>query len=184
MAEIGAVAAIIQVADTGLRLSTTLFTFAETVASANRSINTVSKDVSLTSAVLKDLANILSHDNNLQTFSDTAIESAIAVVNECSGLFQELHGMLIEKLPKHSSRHKDKVSRTTLALERLKWPYMQPKMNLLQTNLDRLKSSLLVIINAISLAKIMKWVPFSKDTYKRALRGHRLMRWQDRAVIG
>lgn len=156
MAEFAAVAAIIQVADSGLRLSTTLFTFAETVASADRTISAISKDVSLTSSVLKELANILTQDKSPRVYSDTAIESAIAVVNECSGLFQELHSMLIEKLPKHSSQRREKISRTTLALERLKWPYLQPKMNLLQSNLDRLKSSLLVILNVISLAKMMK----------------------------
>ena len=163
MAELGAIAAIIQVADTGLRLSTTLFTFAETVAHADKSINTISKDVSLTSAVLKELANILTQDKSTRAYSDTAIESAIAVVNECSGLFQELHSMLVEKLPKHSSGPRVKVSRTTLALERLKWPYLQSKMNILQSNLDRLKSSLLVILNVISLAKMMKCVVFLDD---------------------
>ena len=156
MAEFGAVAAIIQVADSGLRLSTTLFTFAETVANADRTISSVSKDVSLTSVVLKELANILQQDEGPRAYSDTAIQSAIAVVNECSASFQELHSILIEKLPKHSSRGRDDVSRTSLTLEHFKWPYLQRKIDVLQTNLDRLKSSLLVILNVISLAKMMR----------------------------
>ena len=156
MAEFGAVAAIIQVADSGLRLSTTLFTFAETVASADKTISSISKDVSLTSVVLKELANILKQDEGPRAYSDTAIQSAIAVVNECSKSFEELHSILVEKLPKHSSRRRDEVARTTLALERFRWPYLQPKINVLQSNIDRLKSSLLVILNVISLAKMMK----------------------------
>ena len=158
MAEVGAVTTIIQVADVGLRLSTTLFVFAETVANADKAVNSISKDVSLTSSVLKELANILQKDNGPQAYSNTAVASAVAVVRECSDVFQEVENILIEKLPKLSSRRKDKTSRTTVALERLKWPYLQPKINLLRSNLDRLKSSLLVILNVISLAKLMKYV--------------------------
>ena len=161
MAELGAVASIIQVADAGLRLSTTLFTFAETVASADKAVSAISKDVSLTSSVLIELANILKINNGPRAYSSTAVDSAIAVVRECSDVFQEIDNILIEKLPKLSSLRKDKASKATAALERFKWPYLQGKINLLQSNLDRLKSSLLVILQVISLAKAMKYVTYS-----------------------
>lgn len=156
MAEIGAIAAIVQVADVGVRLSTTLFTFVETVANADRVVTAISKDVSLTCAVLRELANILEKDNGPQQYSTTAVDSAVAVVNECSDAFKETEKLLIEKFPKLSLRCKNKASRTTLALERIKWPYLQPNIYLLQSNLDRLKSSLLVILNVISLARTMR----------------------------
>ena len=155
MAEIGAVAAIIQVAEVGLRLSTTLFSFAETVAKADKAVNTISKDISLTSAVLKELADILKKDGGPRAYSATAVDSAVAVVHECAEVFKEIEGIFVEKLPKLSSRGKFKGS---VALERFKWPYLQPRMGLLQGNLDRLKSSLLVILNVISLARMMKSV--------------------------
>lgn len=157
MAEIGAVATILQIADVGLRLSTTLFTFAETVASADKAVSSISKDVSLTSSVLRELASILQKDIGPRSYSNAAVDSAIEVVREYSGVFQEVESTLIEKLPKLSSRAKDKGSRLTIALERFKWPYLQPKVDLLRSNLDRLKSSLLVILNVISLAKLMKY---------------------------
>ena len=53
MAELALLASIVQVADVGLRLSLRLFTFGETVSSADRSILSISKDVSFTSSVLK-----------------------------------------------------------------------------------------------------------------------------------
>ena len=156
MAEIGAVAAIIQVAEVGLRLSTTLFTFAETVAKADKAVNAISKDVSQTSSVLTELADILKKDNGPRAYSSKAVDSAIAIVKECSETFLEFENLLIEKVPNLSSRNRTKASRTVVAMERFKWPYLQPRMNLLQSNLDRLKSSLLVILNVISLARTMK----------------------------
>ena len=167
MAEIGAVASIIQVADVGLRLSTTLFTFAETVASADKAVSAISKDVSLTSSVLMELANILRADNGPRAYSNSAVDSAIAVVDECSNVFQEVDSILIEKLPKLTSIRKGKATRTTAALERFKWPYLQPRMNLLRSNIERLKSSLLVILNVISLAKAIKYVGRGPSLHKQ-----------------
>ncbi|KAG7006644.1 hypothetical protein G7Y79_00013g034160 [Physcia stellaris] len=155
MAELGAVGSILQVPDVGLRLSTTLFTFAETVVSADKIVSAVSKDVSLTSSVLRELAKILDKADRDEAFSDGALDSALAIVKECSDVFAEIDRMLIEKLPKLSSQRKEKAPTVTMALERFKWPYLQSKMNLLQSNLERLKSSLLVILHVISLARMM-----------------------------
>lgn len=156
MAELGAVASILQVADVGLRLSATLFTFAETVASADKTVSAVSKDVSLTSSVLRELAKVLDKGHRDEAYSDDAIDSAVAIVKECSDVFVEIDRILIEKLPKLGSQRKEKASKMTIALERFRWPYMQPKMSLLQSSLERLKSSLLVILHVISLARMMK----------------------------
>ena len=59
MAELGVIASVIQIADVGLRLSIKLYTFGEIVASADRSVISISKDVSFTSSVLKELGHIL-----------------------------------------------------------------------------------------------------------------------------
>ena len=55
MAELGVIASVVQTADTGLRLSIKLCTFGEILASAGKSVLSISKDVSLTSSVLKEL---------------------------------------------------------------------------------------------------------------------------------
>jgi hypothetical protein len=62
MAEIGLIASVIGVAGAGLKLSITLYTFSETVATAADSIKAIAKDVSLTSAVLEELGSNLKHD--------------------------------------------------------------------------------------------------------------------------
>ena len=38
-------------------------------------------------------------------------------------------------------------------LERAKWSYLQPKLQLLRSNLDRLKSTLLLMLNVITYAR-------------------------------
>ena len=140
MAELGAIAAIIQFAEAGLRLSTTLFTFSETVARADKVVTAISKDVSLISLVLRELADNLKKNIDSREHSTAALNSAVAVVKECSEVFQETETLLVEKFPTLSSRSNNKAYRVRAALERFKWPYLQPKVRLLQSNLERLKS--------------------------------------------
>lgn len=87
MAELGIIASIIQIADVGLRLSLKLYTFGETVASADRTVLSISKDISLTSSVLKELGHNLEKDKEAQICSENAIKTAEEVVQECLVVF-------------------------------------------------------------------------------------------------
>ena len=144
MAELGIIASVIQIADVGLRLSIKLYTFGEIVASADRSVISISKDVSLTSGVLKELGQILDKDREARTFSENAVRTADGVVKECLEVFQEMEEILVKKLPSlgggdKNGRGGDRAKKAIVMLERLKWGYLQPKLQLLRSNLDRLK---------------------------------------------
>lgn len=158
MAELGIIASVAQIADIGLRLSIRLYTFGEIVASADRSVISISKDVSLTSGVLKELGQILDKDKETRTFSQNAVETADGVVRECLEVFQEMESILVKKLPSLAGGGKEgkgaeRAKRATVMLERLKWGYLQPKLQLLRSNLDRLKSTLLLMLNVITYAR-------------------------------
>lgn len=115
MAEFAAVASIIQIADIGFRLSVKLVTFAETVASADQAIISTSKDVSLTSSVLKEVGENLKKDQSFRIYSENAVSTATAIVTECSEVFQAMEKILVEKVPNISSNRRDQSSRTTMA---------------------------------------------------------------------
>lgn len=148
---------VAQIADVGLRLSIKLYTFGEIVASADRSVISISKDVSLTSGVLKELGQILDKDRESRTLSENALQTADGIVKECLEVFQEMETILVKKLPNLEGRGKEgrgeRVKRATAMLERLKWGYLQPKLQLLRSNLDRLKSTLLLMLNVITYAE-------------------------------
>lgn len=97
MAELGIIASVVQIADVGLRLSIKLYTFGEIVASADRSVISISKDVSLTSGVLKELGQILDKDRETRTFSENAVQTADGVVKECLHVFQEMETILVKR---------------------------------------------------------------------------------------
>ena len=153
MAEIGIVASIVQIADTGLRLSLKLYTFGEIVSTADKSIISISKDVSLTSSVLKELGDILEKDQRSRICSKNAVQTANGIVQECLGVFEEMERVLFKKLPHLASKEGEKAKRAVMVLERLKWPYLQPKLELMRCNLEKLKSTLNLMLNVITLAR-------------------------------
>ena len=82
MAELGVLASVISIADAGLRISIKLYAFGETVASADKSIISMSNDVNFTSSVLKELGQIFEKDKKGKTrlLSEDAVKTADDVV--------------------------------------------------------------------------------------------------------
>ena len=153
MAEIGIVASVIQIADVGLRLSLKLYTFGETVASADRTVLSISKDISLTSSVLQELGHNLKIDHEARICSENAVKTAEEVVQECLKVFKEIDGLLEKSAARMGDEGKPKAKWTSAVVGKLKWPFLQPKMQLLRSNLDRLKATLLLMLNVMTYAR-------------------------------
>lgn len=162
MAEIGLVASVVQIADTGIKLSITLYTFAETVLTADKSIREIASDVSLTCSVLEELGQNLKKDQKSRLCSENAVRTAEVIVKECAAIFNQINGTLettLEKIKpragseKGNGRNGAHGGRKLAVAERLKWPFLQPKMQLLRSNLDRLKSTLVLMLNVITYAR-------------------------------
>lgn len=145
------VASIVGIAGAGIQLSTTLYTYAETAFYADKSLQDIARDVSLTSSVLGQLGELLKQDKQAKLCSENALRTADEAVTGCKAVFAEIDTALQKSLKK-SGDGKGAVSK----LQRLKWPLVEPKMKLLQGNLDRLKSTLLLMLNVLAYAKKLK----------------------------
>jgi len=153
IAALGIVASVAQLADFGFKLSVKLFTFSKAVASADTSIKEISNDVSLTSTVLKELCQILKADES-HVVSENAIEATSQTVKECLSIFEQLNDALDKSLENLGLlESKGKAKRGKVALEKLKWPFKQNKMEFLRSNLDRLKASLTLMLQVLSYAR-------------------------------
>ncbi len=152
IAALGVVASVAQLADYGFKLSIKLYTFSKAVSTADESIKSISNDVSLTSTVLKELCQIIKSDDS-HVVSATAIEATEQTVQECMLVFDQLNDALDKSMANLGIMElgeKKKIKRGTVALEKLKWPFKQPKMELLRRNLDRLQASLTLMLQELS----------------------------------
>ena len=153
MAELALLASIVQIADTGYRLSLKLYTSGEAISSADRTVITISKDISLTSTVLKELGEILRRDQEEKEriCSENLIQTAGHTVKECLDAFEELDKMISKNMPNLSQGHR--ATRATMALEKLKWSFIQPRVQLLRGSLDMLRANISLMLNVLIYAR-------------------------------
>ncbi|KAM0802360.1 hypothetical protein BDR22DRAFT_887595 [Usnea florida] len=152
MAELALIASIVQVVDVGIRVSSKLYTFGQTVASADESIAFISKDISHTCSILKLLEHSLQKDRGAQLYSQNDIGTAETIVKECLGIFHEMDSALSKKIKRIGSDGSSSKA-PSVALERVKWPFLKPKMMILWKNLAKLKSSLSSMLTVFIYAR-------------------------------
>ncbi|OQV04703.1 hypothetical protein CLAIMM_09552 [Cladophialophora immunda] len=157
MAEVGLIGTIVGVAGAGVKLSITLYTFSETVATAPAKVRDMARDVSLTSAVLEELGANLRQGDQATLYSGAAVQTATDVVAECECVFREMDGMVARAMESASRKGVKKGGKLALsARDRLQGPFMEPKMEVLKGNLDRLKSTLVLMLHVLTYARDLR----------------------------
>ncbi len=154
MAEIGLIASVLQVADIGARLSVKVYNFCHAAVNADDSITFISKDMSNTSAILRELGRCLEKDHEAQLCSENAFRTTSTIVNECRIVFEEIDQALMDKMTRMGLDGKPGQPELAI-LERSTWPFLQPKIELLWNNLDKLKSTLHLMLNVIIYARLV-----------------------------
>ncbi|KAF2004843.1 hypothetical protein P154DRAFT_409306, partial [Amniculicola lignicola CBS 123094] len=141
MAEIGIIASVLQVAGAGLKLSETLYRYADAVASADRRIKDIAKEVQLTSLVINELGKVFGQHETSTLMSENAVKTADETVKECSVVFAELDDAL---------RKSKKGTWGKLML-----PFRESKIELLRSHIDKLKSTLNLLMQVLMHAHLI-----------------------------
>lgn len=143
-------ASVIQIADLGSKLSVKLFTSTRRLKQASKSIDALSQEIASNGAILKLLGQTLSGDRYARLCSQSVIDTVRHLVNDTREVFLSL-GKFIESNEKSGSQClggsgiKQKLNETSL----------EAMTEEVQSNLKRLKASLLVILNVLVLAEQM-----------------------------
>jgi hypothetical protein len=74
---------VVGLATAGIKLSTALYTYSETVFRADRSVKEIAQDVSLTSSILRELGALLEQDSREKVCSANALKTANEIVTSC-----------------------------------------------------------------------------------------------------
>ncbi|KAJ4365048.1 hypothetical protein N0V83_008664 [Neocucurbitaria cava] len=138
MAEaIGLIASVIQVVGAGLKLSQTLYQYADGVATADRRVKDIAKEIELTSFVLEELGSVFKQDETSNLISN-AVKTANETMKECSTVFADIDATL------------KKSKKNTLG--RLMLPFRDSKIELLRNHIDKLKSTLQLLMQVLTHA--------------------------------
>ncbi|KAF1358776.1 hypothetical protein EJ07DRAFT_30135, partial [Lizonia empirigonia] len=139
MAElIGLVASVVQVAGAGLQLSKTLYEYVDGVATADRRIKDIATEIKMTSVVIEELGDVFKHKETASLVSQKAVMAANDAVKECSALFTQIDATL------------KKSKKNTFG--RLALPFRDTKLELLRSHVDKLKSTLQLLMQVLTHA--------------------------------
>jgi hypothetical protein len=142
MAEVvGLVASVVQLAGAGLKLSQALYQYADGVATADRRIKKIAKDVELTSLVVQELGEIFKKDETANLISVNAVKTANETIKECSEVFKDIQVIL----------DKSRLGK----MGRLLLPFRDNKIELLRSQLDKLKSTLELLMQVLMHAQLV-----------------------------
>ncbi|KAI4198234.1 MAG: hypothetical protein LQ350_005396 [Teloschistes chrysophthalmus] len=149
-------ASLVGIGAAGCQVAIKLYTLATQISTASDRISSISNDVSLTSGVLQQLGELMSQKSTgdgTTIFSQSGLETTKTSAAMCQSIFEG-----IEQAARDASKQirgrdnfiggKIKLSRS----ERAKWPFLQPSIDTLRTDLREAKGTLMLMLQVTSLA--------------------------------
>ncbi|CAG8182305.1 unnamed protein product [Penicillium nalgiovense] len=159
---IGVAASIIQVADLGTSLSVKLFSFYRRVKNANETIQLLSNEVALISAILRELGESLKGQEASKLCSDEAFQTLKCVLQQCRDVLRQIEKVVCMNEQSGKSRLQQVTGKFKLVL-------LEPSLDPLKTDLERLKSTMLLLLNVIMFAGKVRTHDIPNDQEQRAL---------------
>lgn len=149
----GVASSVLEVSDLAAKISVRLFALSRKIKDAIKPIEALSKDIASTGAVLNQLGNQLKKGDDVQVGSSTLVTSVNDLVEECSNIFDSID----KALDGNTSG-----SKAILGLQHyVHIASLEPQLVLLETNLERLKTPLALMLNVLIYAEQLKRYVFS-----------------------
>ncbi len=149
-------ASIVGIATAGVQVSIKLATLATQISTASDQVTSISYDVSLTSGVLRQLGELLAQNisgDGISIFNQAGLETTRISAAMCERIFQK-----VEKEAKKASEQIGGAKRLNgnciklSRMEKAKWPFLQPGIAILRTDLREAKGTLMFMLQVASLA--------------------------------
>lgn len=142
MAELGIAASVLQITTVGFKLAHELFQYAESNRSSGERVRDIGNDVKITSGIVEELQIVF--ENNEAIISENAKKTVRLALDECQGTFARIN-VALDKCKGRRGR----------------WifPFREDTFILLRTNLNRLKSSLELLMQIVILAHVSSRSP-------------------------
>ncbi|KAG9546811.1 hypothetical protein KCU71_g16763, partial [Aureobasidium melanogenum] len=129
----------------GIQLVQGLNQYAGSALDSKGRIRAISTDINLTVQVVQTLDTTIQDEANKATMKDDAARLIQETIAQCRDIFTKIQSTL----PEYSAtgpRKRDVII----------WPFIEPKLDLLRGNLEKLKTSLQLLMNVIILAAMSK----------------------------
>ncbi|KAJ6076762.1 hypothetical protein N7499_008743 [Penicillium canescens] len=142
---LGIAASIIQVADLGTKLSVKLFSLYRRVKNANDTVQLLSNEIALVSAILRELGDNLKEKESSKLCSDEAFRTLALVLTQCQDVLGQIQRVVDNNEQAGKGRFQQVTGKFRIVL-------LEPNLDQLKVTLERLKSTMLLLLNVIMYA--------------------------------
>lgn len=139
---LGIAASIIQVADSCTKLSVRLFSLYRQIKNADESVQLLSNEAALISAILRELGDNLKEEESSKLCSDEAFRTLEHALDQCRDVLRQIESVI--KINDRSAQ-----SRLRQTTWKFRLVLLEPSLNPLKKNLESLKSTMLLLLNVI-----------------------------------
>jgi hypothetical protein len=140
---ISLVSSILTIAGAGLTVAQKLYDYSDSISSSGRRCQQVALYVRSTAVAIEEIGKVFREEEEYQgkreLISSNAVETVSEVVGECGKVFERLEAAL---------------EGVQDGFERLFFPLRESRLVLLQSNLERLKSTLQCLMQVIIYARL------------------------------
>ncbi len=144
----GVASSVLEISDLAAKVSVRLFALSRKIKDAIKPIEALSKDIASTGAVLNQLGHQLKKGDDVQVGSSTLVTSVDDLVEECSNVFDSIDKALDGN---------NSGSKAILGLQHyVHLASLEPQLVLLETNLERLRTPLALMLNVLIYAEQLK----------------------------
>ena len=162
MEAVGAAASILAIAGAGIQISQKLIAFKDQVSTAPKRIQDVGTDVSVTAGTLHELGELMREivptKKSAGMFRPDQIQNILASSTRCQAIFDELKHILgkasqqLRDMYKSAAKRQEPSPKIKLSgFERMRWPFLQPQMQALRSELRDIKGTLSLILQVVHL---------------------------------
>ena len=150
---LGVVSSVLEISDLAAKVSVRLLTLSRKIKDATKPIEALSKDIASTGAVLHQLGRQLKKDEGVRVGSSNLAVTVDDLVEECGKVFESID----KALDGNTSGCK-----AILGLQYyVQFASLEPEIALLETNLERLRTPLALMLNVLIYAEQLKRCVFS-----------------------
>lgn len=145
------VASVVQLADAGSKLAYGIFTTLNAIKCAPKVLTSIANEVSLTGVVLRQLSSELESEDYQSICNPVSLNTIRTLIQRCDFIFTA-----VEKKLEHNHRRLEESARLAQWAYRIKLPYQIRELTSKRQELERIKSSLTLVLQLLSFAVQVK----------------------------
>ena len=146
---VSAAASIVGIATAGIQVSIKVVTLANQISTAADRISSIGNDISLTSSILHQLGDLMTQktpNDSSTIFSQGGLETTKSSAEVCQKIFLEVERETARASEEIRGRKRSIGEKVKLSsVEKAKWPFLQPNLQILRTDLREAKGTLMLI---------------------------------------